>query len=423
MRAAPVALALIACAHAAVAPGLSYDGKPLVQLAPDVWVDPEANAEERAHLVADLRTGREQLAQKLGPLVTEPPLAIFCKTKACGLDFAGPSQRSWTFNKGSATPNGFIAPKTTVVVLRVDDGALGFAMHEQTHGELYARMQGALVPTWFHEGAAAFLSNAPDCAHPPYHGVDDLTRLSANAAWATYTDFRTAITPTYCQAKAEVAAWIEKNGLQRFVELTRSVHGGGAAFDATYGPLLTQPVAERRTPLMTVSTEIGDPRRAFSIALWIKPHSASGVLTGLTETPVGSGWCAPLLGFDAEHHLVAQLLRRGQPNLDSFVRAVSAEPVAPDAWSHVAMTWAPGGMQRLYLNGKLAAEVQSGPYFGHGAGYPMYLSWGSYNVAGPGLCWPGAIAAADFDGLIAGPKLSPRELTATELAELAKSPP
>jgi hypothetical protein len=70
------------------------------------------------------------------------------------------------------------------------------------------------------------------------------------------------------------------------------------------------------------------------------------------------------------------------------------------------------------VNGKLAAEVTSDKYFGRGAGWLMYLSWGSYNIAGPGLCWPGAISASDFDGLIADPRLVPRELTAQEVAAL-----
>jgi hypothetical protein len=429
-RAAFAAVLSIACAHDAATPppappappaGPWYDGKPLVLLGPDLWVDPDATAEERAHLAADIRTGRESLAQQLGPLIAEAPLAIFCKSPRCGLAFAGPSQRSWTFPKGRAAPNGFVASKSTVVVLRVDAGARGFAMHEMAHVEFYKRMHGATVPAWFHEGAAAYFANAPECLHPPYRAVDDLTRLTEGPAWSQYTDFRTTTEAAYCQVKAEVAAWIAKNGLEKFVALTHAVREGGATFESAYGPMLTRDGAERRTPLMTFSTEVGDPKHAFSIALWIKPRTASGVLAGLTETPVGSGWCAPLLGFDAEHHLVAQLLSAGRS--DSFTKVVTFEPVATSGWSHVAMTWAPGGSQRLYVNGTLAAQVGSGKYFGHGAGLPMYLSWGSYNVAGPGLCWPGSIAPVDFDGVVASPMLLPRELTADEVGALASTAP
>ncbi len=397
------------------------DGAPLVVVSPDVYVEPAVTPEERANLEADVVRGRERLAERLGPLRSETPLAIFCKTKACGLAFAGPSQRSRMLPKGESTPNGFIAPRTTIVVLRVDAGAEGFAMHEMVHGELHHRMAGAKVPTWFHEGAAAWLSDAPSCPEP-HQGIDDLARLTEPVAWSAYTDFRTATEPTYCQAKAEIAGWVQKNGLPRFVALVNSVHGGGAEFDATYGPMPSRPLA-RRTPVMTLSTEIGDPKRPFSIALWVEPRSSAGVLVGLSETPIGSGWCAPLLGFDESHHLVAQLLRRGQPDLDAFTRATSTRELPRGAWSHVAMTWSPGGMQRLYVDGKPAAEVASGNYFARGAGWPMYLSWGSYNVAGPGLCWPGAIAPTDFDGLVGGMRVEPVEWTAAQVRALAKARP
>jgi hypothetical protein len=398
------------------------DGAPLVAITPDVYVEPAVTTDERAHLLADLRTGRERLAEQLGPLVTEAPLAIFCKTQACGLAFAGPSQRSRMIPKGTPAPNGFVAPRTTIVVLRVDAEAKTVAMHEAVHAELHQRMRGAKVPTWFHEGAAAWLSDAPACRHPLHEGIDDLSRLTEPEAWSVYTDFRTAMEPTYCQAKAEIAAWVAKNGVARFVDMVNSVHGGGTEFDASYGPMLSRRPA-RRTPVMTLSTEIGDPTRPFSIALWVEPKSNTGVLVGLAETPVGSGWCAPLLGFDESHHLVAQLLRRGQPDLDSFTRATSARELPRGAWSHVAMTWSPGGMQRLYVNGKQAAEVKSGDYFARGAGWLMYLSWGSCNVAGPGLCWPGAIGATDFDGLVEGVRVEPAEWTADQVAALAKARP
>jgi hypothetical protein len=397
------------------------DGAPLIAVAPLVYVEPAVTTDERAHLESDLRAGSERLAEQLGPFLTETPLAIFCKTKACGLAFAGPSLRSRLLPKGAPAPNGFIAPRTTIVVLRVDHEAKTFAMHEMVHGELDRRMQGAKVPTWFHEGAAAWLSDAPTCREA-HQGIDDLTRLTDPTAWSVYTDFRTVTEPTYCQAKAEIAAWVKKNGLPRLVELVNSVHDGGASFDAAYGPMLSRPLA-RHTPVMTFSTEIGDPQRPFSIALWVKPKSSTGVLVGLTETPVGSGWCAPVLGFDESHHLVAQLLRRGQPDLDAFTRVTVARELPRSTWSHVAMTWAPAGMQRLYVDGKPAGEVRSGTYFARGAGWPMYLSWGSYNVAGPGVCWPGAIGAADFDGLVGGMRVEPVEWTSEQVAALAKARP
>ncbi|WER45131.1 hypothetical protein CupriaWKF_12520 [Cupriavidus sp. WKF15] len=70
-------------------------------------------------------------------------------------------------------------------------------------------------------------------------GIADLTQLDAESDWTAYTADNAKFSTTYCQARGEVAAWINKNGNSAVGPLLQSV-AQGAAFAATYGPLLTQ---------------------------------------------------------------------------------------------------------------------------------------------------------------------------------------
>ena len=219
----PVVTVLVACAHA---PSVdhrvpSFDGTPLVAISDDVWADPETTPVERENLAKDFIAARQKLAEALGPLRSSAPMAIFCKSQRCAQTFGTPSGRSWTFPKGTRAPGGnWIATRDTIVVLRVDAESMPFAMHEMVHREEAARMHGdSDVPTWFNEGSAAYFANAPACNGPQFPGVDDLRRVETNRAWSWWTDQRGAQSSVYCQAKAEVAAWVAKNGNAKWVEL------------------------------------------------------------------------------------------------------------------------------------------------------------------------------------------------------------
>jgi hypothetical protein len=425
-----VSVALLGCTHGrsmppspgGPAPTLSVDGQPLVAASADVLVDPAATGEESQRVVGAYAAARAAMAEALGPSVSEPPLAIFCKAPHCAAAFAGATKRSYTLPKGTRFPNGATAWRPTIVILRMDAGAQSFAEHEMVHREMYARLRGARVPAWFAEGLAALVADAPTCPPVPEDTVDDLRRLAGPQAWSGYTDFRTVPDGTYCQAKAEVGAWRSRFGRQRLLDLLEGV-GAGSSFESLYGPLVNAPARARLTPLVTPSTDFSDARHGFSLALWIKPRENAGVLADLSETPIGSGWCAPLLGFDGTQHLVAQLLANGGPGLSNYTLARAPEVLPLESWAHLAMTWAPGGRQRLYVNGTLAAEVPAGVNFADGQGAPMYVTWGSYNLAGVGRCWPGGVGPGDFRGALAGMRVAGEEWSPEQIRQLAADHP
>lgn len=139
------------------------------------------------------------------------------------------------------------------------------------------------------------------------------------------------------------------------------------------------------------------PDAPFSISLWLKPLAHGKVIIHTSKEPSGSnGWCAPLLGTDANGHLIAQVPFEGKP--DAYL--VATGPVLPlHAWSHVVLTWFDDGV-RLYIGDKLAASAApSAPAEHHrfAPAAPMYLFLGSSNQS---RCWAHALDAGDWNGVI-----------------------
>ncbi|MFL5322342.1 MAG: LamG domain-containing protein [Myxococcaceae bacterium] len=400
---------------------LRYGPACLNEVTPNVFVDPAATLSERASLATVPAEARTEIVKAFGAARAKPPRIIFCKSPACAEHFAGTSKRSSSlYRAGLRLPGAsYETTEPTVVILRVDEGAKGFLVHELVHFELRERLGGRSVPAWFEDGAACFISNTPDCSNPAVRGVDDLHRLDDPQIWGAYTDFRTSQQPTYCQVKAEVAGWVRSRGTGALQELIEKVASGVPFYEAYGAP----PSTLANAPVVSVSTELGDSHKPFTIAMWIKPSQVGGVLAHVTETPIGSGWAIPFLGFDDSHELVAQLLAGSGSGLSNFTVVRAPKAILPNAWTHVAMTWAPSGKQRLYVNGVEVASVPAGGYYAIGARSFMYVSWGSYNLSGPDQAWRGAISAQSFDGLITQQKLLPRECTAEEISSWAKASP
>jgi len=384
----------------------------------DLFVEPGLTDDERTGIAQGYASARNDVGRVLGPLASAPPLVIVCKTDVCAAYFAGSARRSWTLAPGDRLPGAtYVASsRVTILVVRADERARAVMAHETVHVEVRHRLHGRDAPLWFHEGLAALVSGEPPCAHPGERGVDDLRRLARNAAWVEHTNMPGTLGPTYCQARAEVAIWVNKHGARALLDLLERV-GAGAEFDAAYGPLTTQPPGPIPTLIVSAAASLGD-ERPFTLAMWIKPAAATGTLAHVSATPVGTGWCFPFVGYDAGHHIVAQLFHGTSPDRASFAVAVDSTLRPLGVWTHVAMTWGPNRGSRLYVNGTLATETAAPRYNAPGGGAPVYVAWGSSNVGGA-VCWPGAIAQGAFDGSIADERVFDVELGAAEVAALA----
>jgi hypothetical protein len=173
---------------------------------------------------------------------------------------------------------------------------------------------------------------------------------------------------------------------------------------------------------MSPAVSLSDPRRPFSLAMWIRPAAASGVLAHVSSDPTGAGWCTPFLGFDAGSHLVAQLLHGTVSDPSSYTVARSAIPLPTGKWTHVAMTWAPGSPNLLYVDGVLVAEAASSGYRAPPPGSATYVAWGSNNAGGAG-CWQGVVAGGAFQGSMTDMNVYDVALDAAQIAQLAARHP
>jgi hypothetical protein len=206
------------------------------------YVDAAATIEEQKQIPDYYRTALAVVSNALDGLQSERPVAIFCKTDECRKFFSGSTQRSWAGRGHRARGAAYSTGKhITIVIVRTDPPARGHLTHELVHVELAARLrsQHAGLPAWFHEGLAAHIANEPGNCQPGERGLLDLRKLDAERDWGDYTDIPAVTHATYCQARAEVSAWLARNGRDRFFGLVEYVRNGGKFYDA-YGPMLTQ---------------------------------------------------------------------------------------------------------------------------------------------------------------------------------------
>lgn len=370
----------------------------LLPLCRDVYVEAGVSDSERARLRTSYSEAVRAVSEVLGPWQGEWPRTLYCVTNACRRYFAGATSRSRALAPGTSAPGGLYvaSERPTILVLQTDAGARGLTAHEMAHVEVYARLRNAVAPDWFHEGLAAVVSDAPSCADHPPKGIDDLRRLDGHVAWEEHVNVVSQQHPTYCQAKAEVAAWLEGNGRSRLVQVLAALREGASFYDA-YGPLRTcesgctgplgiaSPARLRFYPLDdkvgTTAADLVHPNdashaalllggaswaaghhgsavkvsggksfvrtdaidgigivdRPFSLELWVKPAADAGILVHASVKPSGGdGWCQPFLGFDEDGRLVGQVLYAFSET--SFL--VARGPKLPlGSWSHVAMTW------------------------------------------------------------------------------------
>jgi hypothetical protein len=239
MRLAPLlALLFCQCRTLQARPIIAFGDTALVPLDGDVYVDPAATDAEREALATHSAAALRRVGEALGGLRGAAPLAIFCKTPACQSYFAGPSRRDKTLGphvraEGASWVNG---DRTTIILMTVDGRALA---HELVHVEVGARTHTS-TPAWFYEGVATFIADDPPCGdHPEKTLVESRPPIEDAREWNRYTNVAANFRPTYCQARAEVDAWITSHGRERFWALLDGL-GGGGRFAQLYGPLLTQ---------------------------------------------------------------------------------------------------------------------------------------------------------------------------------------
>jgi hypothetical protein len=434
----------------------SGDGA-LIAIDDGLEVDATATDEERARVRTWHREAQSALASFFGPEKREWPLVQVCKTDSCARQILGPTRRSRAFMK----------PSPRVGINGIDELTRGTIVHEIIHIEIAKRSVKQRVPTWFDEGVATFVGDNAPCPPATPRAIDDLRRLDMPRAWEGFTNMTGKMKPAYCQARAEIAAWVEKHGRADLLRVVDAV-GGGGSFDEAYGPLLTTIAPEAFSHVLDASfpldentgTDVADasgrfhmgalmsgaiwtagrhgaavkvmngsyvradgltsfavPDSPFTIALFVKPLVDAKTLIH-TSAPAsgGNGWCTPLLGHDAQGHLVAQVPFATDPK--AFLTATG--PVLPlGQWSHVAVTWTAVDGVALFVDGErvaTGAPKNASERHRDAAATPTYLFVGSTNGS---HCWTSGVENGDWNGAVDELRVYDYALTQEELRAAA----
>lgn len=237
--ATPLEQARVSCEGAAGVEPLTFGAEALTPVCSGLWVDPSASPDQ-------LETARQAFAEStryarevFPNLKTMALRTVFCVSDACKRHFVGHTNRSSALGAGDRAPGATYRWEggTTIVMTGIWRAMIYDLAHEFSHIAVLARTKGKPLPAWFDEGLAASVGDAPHCASVTARGVDTLHRLESNGLFFRYTDLRGRFDPTYCQARAEVEAWIRRNGRGRFDALLDGV-GAGTSFAELYGPLV-----------------------------------------------------------------------------------------------------------------------------------------------------------------------------------------
>ena len=216
-----------------------FNGTALVAVCGNVFVDPTVAKNQYPQIVDSISTAIAADKAVYGALQSSQPDVVVCNTPGCGTYFAGTSLRNVMLPTNSFAGQ-YVAPRTTVVLTSGTYGRNAFVLaHEFSHVEVAVRLNGKQVPAWFDEGLATLIGNEPECTGVTGKGVADLTTLAQQENWNSYTGNSANFSKTYCQARAEVAAWTGKYGIAGVVQLLQSV-SKGQSFSSLYGALLTQ---------------------------------------------------------------------------------------------------------------------------------------------------------------------------------------
>lgn len=375
-----------------------------------VYVDPAANDDERRIASALV----EEAAREVDAFFDAKTAAaevVLCTTEACALAHAGPERRACAF----------LGPPAKIVVLGIGPLTKGTLVHEMIHVEI-ARRGNTSLPAWFEEGVATFIGDNAWCPPGTMPALDDLRRLDRQWAWAGFTKDLARRDPAYCQARDEIAAWTKRHDRRALVRIVDDV-ARGKSFDDVYGALLTAPPREAwsRRRVARFSAEmvtgpfasLGVPDSPFSIALRVLPRANEKVLVHTAvDDSGGAGYCLPLLGFDANGGLAAQIATDADPK--SIVSAVAASPPL-DRWSRIVVTWSDRDGLRLYVDGTLVASAAARHRLAPGG--PLRVFFGSDCGA---QCWPGAIVSGGSNATMEDVELWDYALGADEVRAMSR---
>ena len=214
----------------------SFNGTALVAACGNVFVESAVAKNLWPGIVNGIQVALEMDRKVYGTLQAAQPDVLVCQSGACADYFAGPRRRNVTLYPNTYAGQ-YVAPRMTVVLTSPTWTQNPYVLgHEFSHVEVAKRIGGKHVPAWFDEGLATYIAGEPICTNVTGKGIDDLRKLDLETDWVAYTGPEDVFFKTYCQARAEVAAWIGKRGNAGVVQLLDAVRQG-QPFAGQYGAM------------------------------------------------------------------------------------------------------------------------------------------------------------------------------------------
>ena len=160
-------------------------------------------------------------------------------------------------------------------------------------------------------------------------------------------------------------------------------------------------------------TVLNIPQHAFSVALWIRPSTSSGIFL----TIANSVSCLLVLGLrSSDNHLVAYLPNSTTENMGS---SLVGPALVTDQWTHIAFTWNSSHQAQLYRNSAWQVSNRNAVKLNNGYGTPMTLTLGSYRDSANCDGGSGLNSTDQFNGSIDELYVFSRELTQFEIQKLS----
>ncbi|MBG9389341.1 hypothetical protein [Caenimonas aquaedulcis] len=217
----------------------TVSGTALLPVCNNVYIDPSVPTEQWAGIIDGINVAIGMNTAVYGALMSTMPDVIVCESAACGDYFAGPSRRNTTLYPNTYAGT-YVAPRLTVVLTSATWTQNPYVLaHEFSHVEVSVRLNGQHVPAWFDEGLATYLAGEPICTNVTGKGIADLRTLDDEGDWVAYTGSVDAFFKTYCQAGAEVGAWVRARDSAAIGQLLQAVRQG-QSFSTQYGAMMTQ---------------------------------------------------------------------------------------------------------------------------------------------------------------------------------------
>lgn len=168
-------------------------------------------------------------------------------------------------------------------------------------------------------------------------------------------------------------------------------------------------------------TALGKPRKAFSIALWVRAEARAGVFLTIANAYT----CLLVLGLENKtNQIIAFLPNDAAP--EKSIRIVG-QKMPLYRWAHVTFTWSHSNGAQIYATGYLQNNDPKAVTLNnaHGVNHslPMTITLGHFNGTANCQDIPGVDVSNQFMGSLDELYVFSRELPIAEIREITQPPP